>query len=193
VTLDKALRSQTERLLGLLGWHGVAMVEYKQDARTGRFYLMEINGRFWGSLQLAIDAGVDFPYLSFQLAAGMDLDLPRAYKVGVKSRWLLGDVDHLWLRLSRRGDDLPPGTPSRLSTALDFMKFSTPGLRYDVMSYDDPQPMVYEFHQYAKELAVSAGRRVRREIKRICRPQESAAPAIATPAASRSPHDGALG
>ena len=39
------------------------MMEYKQDRRTGTPLLMEVNGRFWGSLQLAIDAGVDFPYL----------------------------------------------------------------------------------------------------------------------------------
>ena len=37
------------------------MVEFKHDERDGVPKLMEINGRFWGSLQLAIDAGVDFP------------------------------------------------------------------------------------------------------------------------------------
>ena len=37
------------------------MVEFKLDARDGVAKLMEINGRFWGSLQLAVDAGVDFP------------------------------------------------------------------------------------------------------------------------------------
>ena len=42
-------------------WHGVAMVEFKRDERDDTPRLMEINGRFWGSLQLAIDAGVDFP------------------------------------------------------------------------------------------------------------------------------------
>ena len=48
----------------------VAMVEYKLDAATGTAYLMEINGRFWGSLQLAIDAGVDFPLLLVRCALG---------------------------------------------------------------------------------------------------------------------------
>jgi hypothetical protein len=36
------------------------MVEFKDDG-VNPPCLMEINGRFWGSLQLAIDAGVDFP------------------------------------------------------------------------------------------------------------------------------------
>jgi hypothetical protein len=48
----------------------VPMLEFKQDSRTGRPFLMEVNGRFWGSLQLALDAGVDFPYFVFQLAIG---------------------------------------------------------------------------------------------------------------------------
>jgi len=68
--VDADLREQAIRLLAPLEWHGVAMLEYKQDQTTGDFVLMEINGRFWGSLQLAIDAGVDFPFLAFQLATG---------------------------------------------------------------------------------------------------------------------------
>ena len=40
---------------------GVAMVEYRWDLSTDRFYLMEMNLRFWGSLHLALYAGVDFP------------------------------------------------------------------------------------------------------------------------------------
>ena len=47
---------QAERLLKSVNWSGVAMVEFKVDEATGRPYLMEINGRFWGPLQLAIDA-----------------------------------------------------------------------------------------------------------------------------------------
>jgi predicted ATP-grasp superfamily ATP-dependent carboligase len=165
--LDPELRDQAMRLLGPLGWHGVAMIEYKQDRRTGRFYLMEVNGRFWGSLQLAIDAGVDFPYLSFQLAAGGPVEPPATYKVGVRSRWLLGDLDHLWLRLSRSDRDLPPGTPSKPAALLEFLKFVAPGLRYDVISRDDPQPMLYELQQYAKLSAGSVVRRARRKATRL--------------------------
>ena len=87
------------RLLGPLGWHGVAMLEFKQDAAHREVFLIEVNGRFWGSLQLAIAAGVDFPYLTYQLAVGERPSVPRALPVGVKNRWLLGDLDHLLIRL----------------------------------------------------------------------------------------------
>ena len=141
------------RLLGPLGWHGVAMMEFKQDRRTGRAFLMEVNGRFWGSLDLAVQAGVDFPYLSHQLALGEPIETPQTYQVGVRSRWLLGDLDHLLLRLFHRnnGQHLPDGMPSRARALLDFMQLAGAGLHYDVISRDDPRPFVStRLHQYAR-------------------------------------------
>jgi predicted ATP-grasp superfamily ATP-dependent carboligase len=46
-----------------LGWNGVGMFEYRWNPATDQFYLMEFNSRFWGSLHLALFAGVDFPRL----------------------------------------------------------------------------------------------------------------------------------
>jgi predicted ATP-grasp superfamily ATP-dependent carboligase len=138
------------RLLGPLGWHGVAMVEFKEDDRTGRPMLIEVNGRFWGSLQLAIDAGVDFPVLNGQLALGQPPDVPPIFKVGLKSRWLLGDLDHLLIRLLHSDRDLPDTAPSKLKTLNDFLKFFGPTLRYDVWRRDDPRPALHEIRQYLK-------------------------------------------
>ena len=59
--LDPGLLARSIALLREFDWAGVAMVEYKVDEKSGTPYLMEVNGRFWGSLQLAVDAGVDFP------------------------------------------------------------------------------------------------------------------------------------
>ena len=64
---DRRATSAT-RLLQALDWRGVAMVEFKRDLRDGSLRLMEINGRFWGSLQLAIDAGVEFPGRRWSIA-----------------------------------------------------------------------------------------------------------------------------
>ena len=41
------------------GWTGFIMLEFKRNEDT--FYLIEVNPRVWGSIQLAIDAGIDFP------------------------------------------------------------------------------------------------------------------------------------
>jgi predicted ATP-grasp superfamily ATP-dependent carboligase len=164
IALDPELIDQAMRVLGPLAWHGVAMMEFKRDRRTGRAYLMEINGRFWGSLHLAIQAGVDFPYLACQLAIGQNVDAPRHYTVGVKSRWLLGDLDHLFMRMFDRDHDqhLPEGVPSRPRALFEFLQLAGAGLRYDVFSRDDLRPFVYEAHQYGRHLSGSAMRAARR-------------------------------
>jgi predicted ATP-grasp superfamily ATP-dependent carboligase len=162
--LDRQLTEQAIRMLAPLGWHGVAMMEYKQDCRTGQRFLMEVNGRFWGSLQLAIDAGVDFPHLSCQLAIGDRLDIPPTYRVGVKSRWLLGDLDHLLLRMrySDRDLHLPDGAPSKARTVLDFLKFAEPGLHYEIVNRTDVRPFLYEVRQYVKDVIQSRRSAARR-------------------------------
>jgi len=159
--VDARLRDYAIRLLGSIGWHGVAMMEYKQDDRTGDFFLMEVNGRFWGSLQLAVDAGLDFPHLLCELALGRPVAAP-AYRLGVKSRWLLGDVDHLFLRLFRssRALSLPPSAPSRSRTLAEFLKFSGPDLHYEIVSRDDPRPFVFELCQTVRSLPASVARRI---------------------------------
>jgi len=158
IALDPALLDHAMRLLGPLEWHGVAMMEFKQDRRTGQSFLMEVNGRFWGSLHLAVQAGVDFPYLSYLLALGRPFEVPAAYRVGVRSRWLLGDLDHLLMRLFHSDGEqhLPDGAPSRIRTLLDFLQPIGSGLHYDVISRDDPRPFIHEAQQYARHLSASA-------------------------------------
>lgn len=55
--------ADAETLMDALGWHGVGMFEYRWNPADDTFYLMEFNARFWGSLHLALFAGVDFPRL----------------------------------------------------------------------------------------------------------------------------------
>jgi len=140
-------------LLKALGWQGVAMVEYKTDRRDGQSKLMEVNGRFWGSLQLAIDAGMNFPLLLYRLAAGEEVAPQFEYKAGVKSRWLLGDLDHLWIRFKRSRiiNGLPYSGPSRLRTLLSFLKFYERDLRYEVLRLDDPAPGWHEIKSYLRD------------------------------------------
>jgi predicted ATP-grasp superfamily ATP-dependent carboligase len=163
IAVPAELRSHARRLLCPLCWHGVAMLEYKHDAARNEFMLMEVNGRFWGSLQLAIDAGIDFPRLACDLALGRTpATLPR-YSAGVKSRWILGDLDHLLLRLARStaGLKLPPGAPSRMRVVGEFLRFIEPQLHYEVISRDDPAPFRRELRAYLGELAGVVARRLR--------------------------------
>jgi predicted ATP-grasp superfamily ATP-dependent carboligase len=177
--VDSSLRAYAMRMLGPIGWHGVAMMEFKQDSRTGQMFLMEVNGRFWGSLQLPIDAGLDFPHLVCQLALGAVPDAMPAYQVGVKSRWLLGDVDHLCLRLlkSNRSLRLPPSAPSRFRTLVEFMKFRQRNLHYEVARLEDPRPFLHELGESVRSLSTSARRFLRKPAGRQAQ-REVPGPAI---------------
>jgi predicted ATP-grasp superfamily ATP-dependent carboligase len=164
IPVDPRLREEAVRLLGPLGWDGVAMLEYKRDDTTGECFLMEVNGRFWGSLQLAIDAGVDFPYLSCELARGGRPEMPQEYEVGLKNRWMLGDLDHLLGRLfhPRRDLSLPETAPSRWRALIEFVASTRPRVRDQVMSADDPMPFLHELRAYVRSLGAPAVRRLRR-------------------------------
>ena len=131
-------------LLGDFGWEGVAMVEYKLDAATGTPYLMEINGRLWGSLQLAVDAGVDFPRLLVEMALGVPFPPVTTYGVGVRSRWEWGEVDHLVARLRGSGAPLPPDAPGRGRALADFFRGWGRGTHAQVLRRDDPRPFLRE-------------------------------------------------
>jgi predicted ATP-grasp superfamily ATP-dependent carboligase len=143
---DPVLVERAGRLLGTFGWRGVAMVEFKVDARTGTPYLMEINGRFWGSLQLAIDAGVDFPALLVARALGQPVRGPDQWRVGVRGRWWWGEVDYMIARL-RRSDAalaLPPDAPSRGRALIDFLGSCLRPTADQVFRWNDPKPFLFE-------------------------------------------------
>jgi predicted ATP-grasp superfamily ATP-dependent carboligase len=148
------LLAQSASLLKALDWTGVAMIEYKHDTRSGRSYLMEINPRFWGSLQLAIDAGVDFPWYLVQVALGQRIEPVRRWRVGIRSRWCWGEVDHLIARLrhSRADLDLPGDAPGLFRTALSVLNPWRPGQHSDVFRISDPLPALRETIAWVRAL-----------------------------------------
>jgi predicted ATP-grasp superfamily ATP-dependent carboligase len=142
---DPTLVERGLRLLRDFSWQGVAMLEFKTDRRTGQPYLMEINGRLWGSLQLAVDAGVDFPALLVGCALG-EQPTQSSYRVGLRNRWWWGDVDHLLARFRHTDAELglPPGVSSRWEVLRDFVRVWRPGDRNEVLRLGDPLPFVRE-------------------------------------------------
>ncbi len=119
------------RLLQSLHLTGVAMVEFKVDSRDGKAKLLEVNPRFWGSLALAINAGVNFPYLLTLMALGLDFSPVLDYKLGCVCRWLLpGDILHFIKN------------PKRWHLKPNFFQFRNPRLTYDIIDMDDPLPIL---------------------------------------------------
>lgn len=94
---DKKLELLGRKLLDSLNWHGISMVEFKRDRKDGIYYLMEVNAKFWGSLELALACSVDFPLLLFKLGTGeIDSPIIKPYKLDRKYQWIfpedLGNV-----------------------------------------------------------------------------------------------------
>jgi predicted ATP-grasp superfamily ATP-dependent carboligase len=118
-------------LLKSLNWTGVAMAEFKVDPRDGIPKLMEVNPRFWGSLHLAIISGVDFPYLILKMARGDQFDPVLSYTMGKRCRWLLfGDILHFL------------SNPHRFHLDPSFFHFFDPDTSYDIISQEDPLPIL---------------------------------------------------
>ena len=93
----KGIEDATKKIFDHVGWNGLAMCEFKVCQRTGKFWFIEINPRMWGSISLAIQAGVEFPYLAWLsskngVEAALEYHQASKLKFGWKARWLLGDL-----------------------------------------------------------------------------------------------------
>jgi predicted ATP-grasp superfamily ATP-dependent carboligase len=141
VPLDPTLYDYSERILAAVGWTGLAMVEFKVG-RAGAT-LMEVNGRVWGSLPLAVRSGMDFParLADLHLHGPPAVDAPdTSYEIGVRSRDL--ELEVVWiasvLRLHRRYEFLR--APSRLRAVSAAVRLLDPRDGYDAFARDDPGP-----------------------------------------------------
>jgi predicted ATP-grasp superfamily ATP-dependent carboligase/phosphoglycolate phosphatase-like HAD superfamily hydrolase len=71
-----------------LSWSGPLMIEFRKHEESGDYYLIELNPKFWGSLELATAWGLDFPqYLLHSQEYG----------------WALSHTDHEFPLFHQRG------------------------------------------------------------------------------------------
>jgi predicted ATP-grasp superfamily ATP-dependent carboligase len=141
VPLDPALVDYSRRLVEALHWTGLIMVEFKVGESD--LALMEVNGRVWGSLPLAVHSGMDFParLADLHLNGSPPAGPPATdYRVGVRASNL--DLMALWfvqaLRKKRRYPFIPqPGRRDALRVLLGMFERRQ---KFDVQSWSDPWP-----------------------------------------------------
>ena len=132
--IHEQARRDGARLLESLRLVGVGMVEFKIDSRDGTAKLLEVNPRFWGSLALAVNTGVNFPYLLTLMALGLDFPAVHTYRLGHLCRWLLpGDILHFLQN------------PNRWRLKPSFFQFRRANMSYDIIDMDDPLPILGTF------------------------------------------------
>jgi predicted ATP-grasp superfamily ATP-dependent carboligase len=142
VRLDEQLYEHAVRMLKELDWTGLAMVEFRRGT-DGVGYLMEINGRVWGSLPLAVHAGIDFPAGLAELLMDGETGERRpaaGYRPGVRARNLRLDVAWIGSVLSGRRRQMGMPWPSRGQALRAMIGLLNPRIADDLMSWSDPTP-----------------------------------------------------
>jgi predicted ATP-grasp superfamily ATP-dependent carboligase len=137
---DPKLEMYGRRMLDALGWHGVAMVEFRRDARDEDYKLMEINPKFWGSLDLALAGGADFPGDLCRMALGWNLSFTDRYERNLRFQWpfsVYGEIFHVCSR-----------PHSLLQVALDFLN---PGVKSNIWA-SDFMPNLEELRALGRQL-----------------------------------------
>jgi predicted ATP-grasp superfamily ATP-dependent carboligase len=138
IVIPPDIGSHAEALVREINLEGYSEVEFRRGA-DGIPYLMEINPRLSASVEVAVRAGVDFPYLLYQWASGGPIERLAGYRIGGWIRHLGGDIATTIAALRQRGR---PGVPSPVRTLLQFgLSFLKP-MAYDYLSWRDPLPAV---------------------------------------------------
>jgi predicted ATP-grasp superfamily ATP-dependent carboligase len=137
-----AQMAKSEALLASIGWEGPAMVEYRYDAETSRYWLMEINGRFWGSMPLASHSGAEFAWESYRRVILGQSDAVRPDIKQRRARYMIPETKRLIQLLFKRGAIADPlFKPTPRADLRDYLSgFFDPKMRYYLFRWSDPGP-----------------------------------------------------
>jgi predicted ATP-grasp superfamily ATP-dependent carboligase len=146
IAVPEDIGVQAERLVREIELEGYSEVEFRRDS-NGRPYLMEINPRLSASVELAVRAGVDFPYLLYQWANGDPIDYVKSYRLGNWMRYLEGDIMTTVKALVQRGR---PGVSSPARSIFDFLLSFFKPMGYDYLDWRDPLPACTASIEFAR-------------------------------------------
>jgi predicted ATP-grasp superfamily ATP-dependent carboligase len=147
IAIPPDIGEQAERLVREIELEGYSEVEFRRDS-DGHPYLMEINPRLSASVEIAVRAGIDFPYLLYQWANGEQITPVKAYSPGKWIRHLGGDI-MTTLEAVRKPNR--PGVEPRTRVLFAFFVSFFILMRYDYLDLKDPLPALVatvEFIRY---------------------------------------------
>ncbi|GAC1362558.1 MAG: hypothetical protein PVS3B1_07490 [Ktedonobacteraceae bacterium] len=153
IAVPDDIGDQSERLVREIELEGYSEVEFRRD-HDGKPYLMEINPRLSASIEVAVRAGVDFPYLLYQWAVGERIDRVQGYKTGGWMRYLEGDILTTVQAIIERGR---PGIDAPPKVLLDFLTSFFMPTGYDYADWRDPLPVLTAARDFAYRAGQKAG------------------------------------
>jgi protein-tyrosine-phosphatase len=149
------LLEASRKIIDALNYTGVAMLEYRYNFESGQWIFLEINGRFWGSLPLALACGVDFPLYLYQMLVEGRTEFPQRYPLGVCCRNIEGDAN--WCKEQL----LEAWRTRRLPTSLvrgavtQAARFVALREHFDTLVADDPMPAASEIAGLSRSLGLT--------------------------------------
>jgi len=148
VTVDRPdIQDAAEKALSALNWHGVFNLDFICD-HSGTPYLIDINGRLGGAVSILYEAGLDLPWLWYQLAMNNQVLEKRSAEEGVATKWLLGELLAVLEHLGK----------ADLRGAWRIFFGDGPSVKgYDDLNLSDPIPFVFELLDYAGKFLRSGG------------------------------------
>jgi D-aspartate ligase len=149
-TLDvPEIVAPSRRLLAAIRYTGLVEVEYKRDARDGRYKLLDINPRLWTWSPLGGRAGVDFPYFLWQMRLGRPVP-EQTGRTGVR-----------WIRMST---DVPAAIHEMLRGRMSlgtYLRSLRGPVKFALMAADDPLPGLLDLPLFAYKHFYNAYRGLR--------------------------------
>jgi predicted ATP-grasp superfamily ATP-dependent carboligase len=155
IVVSEEVLDASVRLAKTIGLEGPCEVEFRRNA-DGRPLLMEINARLAGTLENAIQSGVDFPWMTWRWASGQSVSRVESYRTGVRTRWLHGDLRWLHENLFRNGrPDTVPRSRGLWLFASEFARTR----HYDYIDVRDPGPAIAELRNIVRSFRDIARRK----------------------------------
>ena len=148
VPLHPELLTATDKLLKALDYTGVGMAEFKVNFKTKDWVFLEINGRFWGSLPLAVSAGSDFPYFLYQLMVKKKQQFPQTYKTGLYCRNTIRDFEWIIKNIGADKSDPSRNTLPNRQVAREIFNILAFREKNDTWVIDDIKPGFIELKHF---------------------------------------------
>ncbi|GMM68918.1 hypothetical protein MTsDn1_22130 [Alteromonas sp. MTD1] len=153
IPIDPSMAKACEAICRATSYDGVGMFEFKYNKTTNDWILVEVNARFWGSLPLALHAGVDFPrhYAEYLLGTyEVKTSYCAEYKIGALARSFSNDVYDIRAEMQHVAE--LEGKISAITGAIKRLSAFSRVLgneKIDSYDKDDKLPFYNEFKQLA--------------------------------------------
>lgn len=140
------MAEHARKIVAALEWTGPIYIEFVHSP-DGNCYVLEVNGRYWGSVGCAICGGVNVPLLHYRQLKGIDVSPEQGYRLGHQQRRLFY-TDIKWLIAQLESGNIDALVP--------FLK-SFFEADHDLLSLDDPLPIAGAILWAVQEILQSKG------------------------------------